>query len=310
MDGYICLPKACLEYLPEANVWQVKILIYLYDSVAFLKNIHRVDDIADMFNLTIRDVLNALAFWDSRGLVPDYAQFLLCDRGSGDMVVSGELVSRCEGDDKLLFEELEKITRRPMNFSDIKSVLYMRDTLQFDDELILTLVRYCVCKQKNNFSYMACVGETWQKSGVCAEGVAHFCEYVDVVLPMLGMNVTELSSKDVFQLNEWRVRFRYDYIRVKMVCDYYMRHFVDEQGGNVIDKVSFLLFKITSMASSRDVAVENVFKLIDKETVFKDYWQSQKNAKKKQSTEKNSFNSFEKTDYDFEQIEAVILANN
>ena len=111
-----------------------------------------------------------------------------------------------EGTEQLLFIA-QAYVGKPLSPSDMKTILYMSDVLEFSDDLIDYLIQYCVEKGKKDFRYMEKVALNWAESGIKtpqdAEQVAlKYDRSVYSIMKELG-KTSAPTSKELEYINRW-----------------------------------------------------------------------------------------------------------
>ena len=183
------------EYMKDANDAQLKIYLYLL-RVMSAGGSTSVSDIADQFNHTEKDVIRALRYWEKKNLLAleyDNAKNLsgiqlldIARRPGNDAVLLAPLVplpSKQEAasekpafskpsyslDDLKEFKNNEETSQilfvaeqyigKPLSPSEIKTILFFTDKLNFSEDMIDYLIQYCVGKGKKDFRYIEKVGQ-------------------------------------------------------------------------------------------------------------------------------------------------------
>lgn len=239
------------EYMKDANDAQIKIYLYLVRmmSVGLPTSI---DEMADRFNHTEKDVIRALRYWEAKGLLVlqsdaagNITGIRLCALQRCNVpaeehrVISiGPLLSgppvynapgaqlparsdaaaaaaaekeetapettapqsaapRARGTRSArrpsaaagitpsqleVFQSDEKNSRliliveqyigKPLSVSEIRTIYYLSDTLNFSDDLIDYLVEYCVGLGKKDFRYIEKVALNWAEEGITTTAAA------------------------------------------------------------------------------------------------------------------------------------------
>lgn len=70
-----------------------------------------------------------------------------------------------DGTQQLLFIA-EAYVDKQLSLSDIKTIYFMKDSLNFSDDLIDYLIQYCVERGKKSFRYMETVAISWAEQGI------------------------------------------------------------------------------------------------------------------------------------------------
>lgn len=96
---------------------------------------------------------------------------------------------------------------KPLSPSDMKTILYMSDVLEFSDDLIDYLIQYCVERGKKDFRYMEKVAINWAQEGIRtpkqAEKVSlKYDKSVYAIMNELGKSASP-TTKELEYINRW-----------------------------------------------------------------------------------------------------------
>lgn len=245
------------EYMSEANDAQLKIYLYLLRMMrADLPT--SLSDLADRFNLTEKDVTRALKFWEKRGIVSmeyDRSRKLtgihledLASRAHDEIHVASlpaaetpapaeepvpskprraaapvNAAPAAEPEDcsQLIFIA-ERYLKRPLSEADVRSLLYIHDTLRFSDELIDYLLQYCVERDKRDFRYIERVAVRWQESGYetpsqAKQGSFKYDKRIYEVMDLLGLSNLPTATEAAF-IERWMSEYRLSIDVVREAC--------------------------------------------------------------------------------------------
>ena len=182
------------EYLADANDAQVKVYLYLLRMMCS-GMATSVSDLADKFNYTEKDVQRALTYWETQGLIS-----LELD-GSGQLVgihmqdifpkktskitplhtvhtTENEVqpkysVVKKQPEKKVSHKDnpqmlfvAEQYFGRTLNPSEIKTIYYIQDDLEFSEDLLDYLLQHCASKGKTDFDYVRKVAMAWHDKGI------------------------------------------------------------------------------------------------------------------------------------------------
>ena len=111
-----------------------------------------------------------------------------------------------EGTEQLLFIA-QAYVGKPLSPSDMKTILYMSDVLEFSDDLIDYLIQYCVEKGKKDFRYMEKVALNWAESGIktpqdAEQTALKYDKSVYSIMKELG-KTSAPTSKELEYINRW-----------------------------------------------------------------------------------------------------------
>lgn len=190
----------------------------------------------------------------------------------------------------------EQYLKKTLSASDIRSILFISDTLHFSNDLIDYLLQYCVQRGKKDFRYIEKVAISWAEDGITTphEASTYTSRYdrnVYTIMNALGKNNTPTSTEVDFMkrwYNEWG--FSLDIIleaceRTVLATDKHRFEYAD---------------KILSSWKQNNVQHKTD---IDKNDQL--YKKSRTVSKKKTSA--NLFTQFEQREYDFDTVEQELL---
>ncbi len=176
--GYMavtCIPDDFIEnYMPMANGDYVKIYLYLLHCTKSGKSFS-VSSLADTFQCTENDVRRALKYWESKNLLtPENPS----DAGKEEVPAALSVPQKhsYSASETKAFKEQTEIRQllfvceqyigKQLTRTDLETLLYFYDTLQFSTDLIEYLVEYSVSKNKRSLRYMEAVALEWHKKGI------------------------------------------------------------------------------------------------------------------------------------------------
>ena len=188
------------RYMGDSNGEFVKVYLYLLRCLGF-KDIS-LSDIADKLNLTEKDVIRALKYWDKQKVLsvtfvsanePESIVILpLDDVQTPDIQVADvqaatltpsttEVVEgnkkpsyspaqikrlKDQEDIKELFFIAEQYLSKTLTTTEMGTVLYFYKDLGFSTDLIEYLIEYCVANQHSSLRYMEKVALAWHEQGI------------------------------------------------------------------------------------------------------------------------------------------------
>lgn len=184
------------QYMPEANGEFVKIYLYLLRQSGVPGAQISVSAIADHLNHTEKDVLRALHYWEKQSLLqiletdgemrgirllsPGEKGTAKADSASPGAAaekkteISEETLERLQQEEDfsdLLFAA-EQYLKRTLTPQDIRVLGYMREELQFPEDLIEYLIEYCVENGHRNIRYLEKVALNWHQEGILTREMA------------------------------------------------------------------------------------------------------------------------------------------
>ncbi len=201
-----------------------------------------------------------------------------------------------EGTEQLLFIA-QAYVGKPLSPTDMKTILYMSDVLQFSDDLIDYLIQYCVEKGKKDFRYMEKVALNWAEEGIrtpkqAQKAALKHDRSVYAIMNELGKSAAP-TSKELEFINRWTKEYGFgnDVIfeacaRTVLATDKHRFEYADGILAN---------WKKENVHHKSDIK-----KLDDTHT-----------QKRSQSSRPaaNKFNQFKQNTYDFSELEEALISN-
>ncbi len=206
----------------EANELQLKVYLYILRNISARIPI-QIAVMADHFNETEKDIMRALDFWKKRGVL-DCPSF----SAASSAVPSGELptvtVPVSSKDDfrstvtRQDFGEItflaETYMKKPLSKSDLDTLLFIRENLNFSDELIEYLLEYCVERGKKSFKYIQSVAVSWANSGITTPeeakaSCAMYSKRIYIIMNALGKKA-EPTNAELNYITRWYEQYCFE----------------------------------------------------------------------------------------------------
>ncbi|MCM1535967.1 MAG: DnaD domain protein [Clostridium sp.] len=201
-----------------------------------------------------------------------------------------------ENTSQLLFIA-ESYIGRPLTPTEMKSILFFTDVLQFSDDLIDYLIQYCVDRDKKDFKYIEKVAISWAQSGITTPKQAqrHSAKYdknVYAVMNALGKSSSP-TAKEMEFINRWIKIYGFSMDIIFEAC---------ERTVLATDKHRFEYAEgILSSWKQENVHHKADIRKID------ELYQKKKSSPKAFSV--NKFNQFTQNQYDFDALEQQLLSH-
>lgn len=157
------------EHIKKAGGQQIKVILYLLR--------HQTEEldakaISRGTGIDVDDVKDAFVYWKEAGLIYEDGETPIKMKASEEKVLKAlpdvaptydQVAARTLEDANLraLFNEVQLKLGRTIGYNDQAQLLMMLDYYGLPVEVILTIVEYCVSKEKSSLSYMAKVAKTW-----------------------------------------------------------------------------------------------------------------------------------------------------
>lgn len=325
------------EYMKDANDAQLKIYLYLLRMMS-AGLFTSVSDIADKFNHTERDVLRALKYWEKNRLLSleyDTAGALIgiqlleaSHKSSDNAVTLAPLVALSEKSEapapkddyskpaytldqlkefknneetaQIIFVA-EQYIGKPLSPSEIKTILFFTDKLNFSEDLIDYLIQYCVGKGKKDFRYIEKVAIGWAQEGIttpkqAAKAAAKYDKAVYEIMKELGKSGTPTKAEAAFAL-KWANEYGFTQDIILEAC----RRTVMATDKHRFEYADSIL---------KSWKKKQVHHKSDIQNLDEAYARSRNAAVKTgPAPAARAFNQFPQRSYDFDALEKEILSN-
>ncbi len=330
--GGTLLPNAFVDhYMIKANGEYIKVYIYLLRMVSEGANFS-IPCLADVLELTERDVARALRYWEKESLlkiVEDHHEIrsieLLPVPGQANPVPNTAPVSQTavsaeaapSGSEAIpamktlspselqkksederfsyLLYVCEMFIGKPLTCNDMNILLYLYEDLSMSCELIEYLVEHCVSNGKKSFRYMQTVAINWYEENVTTveEAKAHSKNF----------KKEYYSIMRAFGLNQNPAPIQEQYMKQWLEKDGLDLSLVIEACNrtvNAINKPSFP-YADTILKQWKDNHIRTVEQA-------KNFYQNQKSPKTFMNTNTSQpVHNFKQRDYDFDALEEQLL---
>ena len=205
-----------------------------------------------------------------------------------------------EGTAQLLFIA-ESYIGRPLNVSEMKTILYFMDVLHFSDDLIDYLLQYCVDRDKKDFRYIEKVAVSWAEQGITTPKqaqklAAKYDKNVYAIMNGLGKNGAP-TPKEMEYITRWIKEYHFSTDIIMEAC---------ERTVLATDKHRFDYAEgiLSSWKRQNVQHKSDILKIDDM------YQQRKKNSGTVQQRQNvNRFNQFTQNQYDFDELEQELLSN-
>ncbi len=313
------------EYLAAANDAEIKVYLYLLRMMC-AGQATSVSDLADKFNYTEKDVLRALKYWENQGLrtleydgayqlsgihmqdiVPKKtAKTMLHTVQAAEPVVipkeTKKKTIKHKDNPQMLFVA-EQYFGRTLNPTEIKTIYYIQDELEFSEDLIDYLLQHCATAGKKDFDYVRKVALSWHEKGITtpesarAESTAHRNAYS--IMRELGMQNAPTSTELSF-FDKWQNTYGFTLTVITEAC----RRTVLQTQTKRIQYCDGILRKWHESGAR---TIEDIQKL--DEDFGKTARQNSSNNNEPIKFNNNKFNRFKQNDYNLDSMESQLLDN-
>lgn len=218
---FVPIPKDFIEHImPSSNASYVMVYIYIMLLATTGKSMNTAD-IAKKLGLIESDVVNAIKYWNEKGIMS----------GKGDTVIIKRSVDEelSPENDKKSIDDIEDIISGNKTLSDlcliaqemlgktlanndIETLYWFYDQLGFSPEVITMLLEYCVSMGKRNMKYIEKVAITWHENNITTMDEAQEYitnassrdDYISSLRKLFGITDRNLSKTERLYLEDWR----------------------------------------------------------------------------------------------------------
>ncbi|MCM1162426.1 MAG: DnaD domain protein [Roseburia sp.] len=317
------------DYMKDANDAQLKIYLYLIRMMS--ANLPTsISDIADKFNLTERDIIRALKYWEEKKLlILDYNE---SSHISGihiqdlDKMPKGEIVPlarkvapapakvekkamekpkytpsqlRAFKDDEVFSEIIfiaEQYLEKTLSTSEINSIVFFYDTLGFSQELIDYLIEYCVGHGHKSMHYIDKVAMNWAEENITTVRQAKlrsnkYDKLVYGIMKALGKQSSPTQAEADY-ITKWNKEYGFDKELILTACEKAVLA-VDKNRFQYTDGILNKWLKAGVHSKAQAAAFDQSFKqtkAVPQKTV-------------------GQFQDFKQNTYDYASLEQEIISN-
>lgn len=319
------------EYMTSANGEFVKIYLYLLRCMNAPDCSFSISKTADKFEHTEKDVQRALKYWEKMNLLRlEYDEhenissiyftksINFTDSTQERRTPTVEAVSKepatpqkptYTADVMKTFQEKEEVQEllfvaesylgRLLTATDIQTLLYWYDGLDFSADLIVYLLEHCIAKGHPSLRYMEKVALNWKDSNIETveqakrSSSAHSQTYFSV-MKALGISGRNLIPSESAYIDKWTREYGFSLDIISEAC------------SRTISATHQPSFEYTDRILS-NWHRQQVRQLSDIVKLDVDYQKSKTPAKSTRSAAPNKFNDFPQRSYDIDKLESQLL---
>ena len=223
------------EYMIKADGEYVKIYLLILRLQGMGLPVD-VDHLADHLELTRKDVLRALSYWEKAGLlqaaepsVPDKtapSASTVTQKGASSQhgttpsptitsVPEKTTLSPTDVENSMKDTDLERTIYmaetyigRPFSTSELNSFCYINDQLHFSSDLMEYLIEYCVSRGKKSVRYIESVAINWYQQGITSvqeakEQSTLYSQNVFPIMKAFGISNRDPGSAELDYIKKW-----------------------------------------------------------------------------------------------------------
>lgn len=195
----------------------------------------------------------------------------------------------------------EKYLSKVLSSTELSTILYFYDGLNFSIDLIEYLIEYCVCKGHRSIHYIEKVALSWAQSNIrtVAEAKTTTSTYNQnyySVLKAFGISGRNLVESETQYIQKWNTEYGFSLDIILEAC------------GRTMQKIHSPSFEYTDSILKRWHA-KGVKKLEDLAPLDEQHQKLKASSSKPRTktVDSNKFNNFQQRSYDYEQLEKQLL---
>ena len=209
-----------------------------------------------------------------------------------------------------LFFITETYLKHPLSSTDINTILYWYDTLEFSTDLIEYLVEYCISKGHSSIRYMDKVAIGWKESNItnvmqAKENAAIHSQVYYGVIKALGITGRNLVESEQQFLKKWTDEYHFDLEIIQEACGRTITA-IHQPSFEYTDSILSSWFQKNVHTLSDIKTLDEAFEKKKKETAASTPAQIQP-QQTQAATKRNKFANFNQREYDYDQLEKVLL---
>ena len=207
----------------------------------------------------------------------------------------------CRETTRELFEISQKYLGRTLSGPEMQSILFFSETLHFSNDLIYTLLEYCIDRGKKDFKYIEKVAIGWAEEGISTPEEAQnssgkYSKNVYVIMNELGKNGVP-TSKEMEFINRWTKDFAFSLEIILNACQRTVLA-TDRHRFEYCDSI-LTSWKNEGVSEKSDIEKRD------------ELHQKKKSAPKpsKPAATGGKFNQFDQNEYDFDALTKKLISN-
>ncbi len=300
------------QYMAKANGEYVKVYLLLLRHLNMPTGTLTISEIADLLELTEKDVIRALDYWKEQGLLdyeraPNTAPVISTEvplpavQAPAPIVPSIQQYKNRKEFRELLFVA-EQYLGKTLSTTDVDTITYFYETLHMSSDLIEYLIEYCVENGHKSIHYIQKVALSWHERQITTveeakSGTLLYNRNCYSVLNAFGIKGRAPAAAELAYIKKWNEEYGFSLDIIVEAC---------HRTINTIHQPSF------------DYADSILKNWLEKEVhhlkdihVLDEGFLKEKERKKKQpsktSGSKNKFNNFEGRSYDMNELERRLI---
>ena len=284
-------------YMAKANGEYVKVYLLLLRHLNEPSGTLTISRIADLLEITEKDVIRALNYWKKQGLL-DYESAPDTAPAPSDVPNIQNYRSRKE------FKELlfvaEQYLGKTLSATDIEAITYFYETLDMSADLIEYLIEYCVENGHKSIHYIQKVALSWHEQKIQTVEAAKSCAILYnkncySILNAYGIKGRAPASSEIAYIRKWNDEYGFSLDIILEAC------------ARTMNKIHQPNFEYTDSILKSWLS-KNVHRLKDIESLDEAYYKEKERKKRPASkASSNKFNNFDSRSYDMNDLERKLV---
>ena len=307
------------RYMVKANGEYVKVYLLLLRHMDESSGMLSVSEMADLLECTEKDILRALKYWKSQGLLdysedsPKKAEF---ETKEPTVDMSQEKPQNIQQyrtrKDRKEFKELlfvaEQYLGKTLCATDIDMITYFFDELHMSAELIEYLIEYCVENGHKSMHYIRKVALSWHEQNIKTVDVAKsttvlYNKNYYSILNAYGIKGRGPAASEIAYIRKWTDEYHFSQEIILEACDRTM-NMIHQPSFDYTDSILKKWFD-KNVHTLKDIEVLDENHLREKER------QKRQAARPASASSKdsagNKFNNFDGRSYDMSELERKLV---
>ncbi|MCP1110844.1 DnaD/phage-associated family protein [Lachnospiraceae bacterium PF1-21] len=302
-----------LDYhMPRANGEFVKVYLLLLKHLTAPSGTLSITKIADSLEMTEKDVMRALKYWEKEGLIeysdaaaktaPPVAPAAPVVPINGNGVTDIQLFRTKESKKELkqLFFIAEQYLGKTLSPAEAETIAFIREELKLSTDVIDYLIEYCVENGHKHLSYIKKVAITWSEEGIdtvdaAKSQVVTHQKKCYAICRVFGINGRSLAAVESDYVKRWSEEYNFPLDIIIEACNRTIAT-THNPSFEYADKILGNWFA-SGVKTKDDInELDNNFK-------------AGKAAKRASGNKanKNNFNNFDERDYDMDELARKLI---
>ena len=285
------------NYMAKANGEYVKVYLLLLRHLTEPSGTLTVSRIADLLEITEKDVVRALNYWKKQGLL-EYES--APESGPASSSLPSDVPDIRQYRSRKEFKELlfvaEQYLGKTLSATDIEAITYFYETLHMSADLIEYLIEYCVENGHKSIHYIQKVALSWHEQEFhtveeAKAGTQAYNRNCYSVLNAYGIKGRSPATSEIAYIRKWNEEYGFALEIILEACT------------RTMNKIHQPSFEYTDSILKSWLA-QNVHSLKDVEALDTAYYKEKERKKRPAAkASSNKFNNFDSRSYDMNDLE-------